>query len=161
LAPAKENIVVKAVPFEPAHRLNVLLTDTDQPWALHLPRLLEPHGVRAIRVTGVEQAVEAIEREPIHAAVVEMDAGLGGSLGLADTAPRGLKLLRILQRLTPTPPTVVVRGRRFDRRLDDRLLTEALKLRAFSVLDQPVELEQMLEVLRRLLQRHYGGVWPA
>ena len=52
-----------------------------------------------------------------------------------------------------------VRDRRFDRR-DNRLLAEALRLEAFSVLDRPVELEQLLEVLRRLLARYYGGLWP-
>ena len=68
--------------------------------------------------------------------------------------------MRVIQRLEPAPPTVVVRGRRFDSRQDDRLLSEALKLRAFSVLDQPVQLEQLLGVLQRLIERHYGGRWP-
>ena len=143
--------------------MNVLLTEGDEPWALQLPRLLEPQGVRTIHVHTVDEAVDAIEHEPIHAAVVDLglplEEGTVAVKGVADTG--GLKLLRIIRRLHPTPPAVVVRGRLFDRRTDDRVLAEALKLQAFSVLDQPVHLEQMLETLRRLLQRYYGGQWPS
>jgi DNA-binding NtrC family response regulator len=138
------------------HRLNVLLTDVDQEWAVHLPRLLEPQGVRAICAQSVKEAVEVIDRQPIHAAVVNLSLPMDGH----DAIDGGLKLLRVIQRLDPTPPAVVIRGRQFDRRADDRLLAEALKLEVFSVLDLPVALEQVLEVLRRLLQRHYGGHWP-
>jgi len=159
----------------PGGRLNVLLTEADDLWAEQLPRLLEPQGVRTIRVVSVDQAVEVIEHVPIHAAVVGIGAGkmdgnrlperAEGLLAQKSSVPfsgptAGLKLLRIIRRLHPTPPAVVVRGRLFDRRSDERLLSEALKLEAFSVLDQPVELEQLLETLRRLLQRYYGGVWP-
>ena len=145
-------------------RLNVLLTDEEDLWADQLPRLLEPQGVRTIRVVNVDEAVEVIEQVPIHAAVVGLGAKGDRSLfperdgRRVDTA--GLKLLRVIRRLEPTPPAVVVRGRLFDRRTDERLLSEALRLEAFSVLDQPVQLEQLLETLRRLLQRYYGGVWP-
>lgn len=149
----------------------MLLTEGDQPWSQQLPRLLAPQGVRTIQVHSVDEAMDAMEREPIHAAVVDLGLPLVGRegedkprrldearSGLVDTG--GLKLLRIIRKLTPAPPAVVVRGRLFDGRTDDRLLAEALKLDAFSVLDQPVHLEQLLETLRRLLQRHYGGLWP-
>lgn len=151
-------------------RLNVLLTDGGQPWAEHLPRLLEPQGVRAIRVSSVNEAVEAMEEEPIHAAVV--DLALPMSPGASNRTsritpcdpnrlPDGMRLVQLMKRLDPAPPAVIVRGRFFDRRSDDRLLAEALKLDVFSVLDRPVELEMMLDVLRRLLDRFYGGHWPA
>ncbi|MBI1369712.1 MAG: hypothetical protein GC162_13785 [Planctomycetes bacterium] len=134
------------------NRLNVLMSVSEQNWATQLPRLLAPQGVRSIVVSDPNEAAVLIERQPIHAAVI--DAG-------QPRDPGGLKLLRVIQRLRPTPPAVLVRGRIFDRRTDNRLLSDALKLDAFSVLDQPVELEQVLDVLRRLLERHYGGQWPA
>ena len=31
---------------------------------------------------------------------------------------------------------------------------------AFAVLDRPIEIESMLEVMRRILRRHYADVWP-
>ena len=148
------------------HRLNVLLTDGEQRWAEQLPRLLEPQGIRAIRAGDVEEAARVIERQLIHAAVVDIALPMDRRAeprkpreGVHEGGHGGLKLLRVIQRIDPSPPAVVVRDRRFDR-VDDRLLSEALKLRAFSVLDEPVELEQLLETLRRLLIRHYGGAWP-
>lgn len=132
-------------------RLNVLLSTSQQVWADHLPRLLEPQGVYAIRVTDVEQALDVIEHHRIHAAVIETGA----------RGRQGLKLLQVIRRMTPTPPAVLVRGRLFDRRDDNRLLADALRFNAFSVLDQPVNLEQILDTLRRLLERYYGGQWPA
>ena len=145
-------------------RLNVLLNEAGEEWADQLPRLLEPQGVRAIRVGDVNEAVNVIERMPVHALVVDVHLPMEKRLergGQADSAAAGgLKLLRVIQRVDPTPPAVIVRDRRFDARQDDRLLSEALKLDVFSVLDEPVQLEQLLEVLRRLLQRFYGGSWP-
>lgn len=152
-------------------RLNVLMTEGQQSWVQQLPRLLQPQGVRAIIAPDVDEAVRVIRQGPVHAVVVDMAVPMArvdesdGRVS-SDRSPEseagtgGLKLLRVIRRLEPAPPTVVVRGRRFDRRHDDRLLSEALRLQAFSVLDQPVQLEQLLEVLRRLIERHYGGRWP-
>ncbi|MEX2672022.1 MAG: hypothetical protein WD294_07930 [Phycisphaeraceae bacterium] len=158
-----------AVRSERDSRLNVLMTEGEQSWVQQLPRLLQPQGVRAIIATDVDEAVRVIRQGPVHAVVVDMavpmarlddadDRALASEQAQGGTG--GLKLLRVIRRLEPAPPTVVVRGRRFDRRHDDRLLSEALRLQAFSVLDQPVQLEQLLEVLRRLIERHYGGRWP-
>lgn len=147
-------------------RLRVLLADrSDGPWARQLPRLLQPQGVTTIRVTTVGDAVAQIEAHPIHAAVIDLATPIetdrnDPTVRSGHVVAGGLKLLRVIHRLDPTPPAVVVRGRYFDRKTDDRLLRDALKLDAFSVLDEPVELEQVLETLRRLLQRHYGGAWP-
>lgn len=141
------------------NRLNVLLTETDERWSHQLPRLLEPQGVRALLAHDVDEAVEILQQLPVHAVLVDVSIPMATAAG-KETSDSGLKLLRVIQRLEPAPPTVVVRGRRFDARQDDRLLTEALKLRAFSVLDQPVQLEQLLGVLQRLIQRYYGGQWP-
>src|ERR1051325_7425103 len=85
--------------YRPGGRLNVLLTEGDEPWALQLPRLLEPQGVRTIHVHTVDEAVDAIEHEPIHAAVVDLglplEEGTVAVKGVADTG--GLKLLRIIR----------------------------------------------------------------
>jgi len=145
-------------------RLRVLLSDGESDWAEQLPRLLEPQGVRAVRVGNVEAALEAIERGPVHAAVVALDlpgaSGRSGGGLREHRLPGGLRLLRVIHRLERRPPAVVVRGRAFHRLIDDHLLQEALRLGAFSVMDQPVRIEQLLRVLRRLIERHYGGHWP-
>ena len=41
-----------------------------------------------------------------------------------------------------------------------RALNEALRLGAFSVMEKPVDVEQLLGVFRRLMDKRYRGNWP-
>jgi CheY-like chemotaxis protein len=160
---------VVSVRQQPDDRLNVLLTTDEQSLADHLPRLLAPQGVRAIWAPTLDQAVSALERSMIHVAVIDMAMPVDPATGAGAAGPvrplrlpGGMKLLQVIRRLDRRPPAVVVvRGRHFDQRTDDFLLAEALKLDVFSVLDKPVGLEQMLQVLQRALQRYFGGNWPS
>ena len=43
---------------------------------------------------------------------------------------------------------------------EKRLLGQSLREGAFAVLDRPVSIEDMLEVMRRILRRYYADVWP-
>ncbi len=140
-----------------------MVTDRGERWASQLPRLLGPLGVEAYRVTGTDEAVQVIQATPIHVAVVDMFLDSDPeSVPRPNRLPGGLKLLQVIQRIQQRPPAVmVVRSRHFEPRVDNFVLAEALKLNAFTVLDQPVALEQLLAVLRRALERYYGGHWPS
>lgn len=147
-------------------RLNVLLTeDYPQPtehWTVQMQRLLEPLGVASFVARNGEEALEVTARVQIHAAVVDLStpmapparrrAGMG--------SPGELWLLDLLRRLPTRPPVVVVRSPAFSRVDMDRLMAEALRLGAFSVLNKPVDLERMLAVFQRLIERRYRGSWP-
>jgi len=152
----------------PAGRLNLLLSIAAwrQGGALEqLPSLLAPLGIHSIAAGSGEEAAEVIRRVTVHIAVVDLaiplqrsETAASSPLGAREAGPRVLQLLR---RLDQPPPTVVVRPRQPAMRESVRSLTQALREGAFAVLDQPVELESMLEVLRRILRRHYADVWPA
>ena len=141
-------------------RLNLLLTSgrwhegspMDQ-----LPRLLSPMGIHSIRVSSGEGAARAISDFLIHIAVVDLTVPL---LQEASDRAGGPRILQLLRRLDQPPPTVVIRPRQPVARDSARELTAALREGAFAVLDRPIGLETMLEVLRRILQRHYSDVWP-
>ena len=144
-------------------------------WADSLPALLTPMGITAYRATSGRQASAIIEQTPIHIAVVDL------GLPLDDSTPphaestqdqAGPRLLEILRRLPQPPPTVVIKRTR-SARDDRREVAAALKLGAFAVIDPPRtteptaarspstgDLEVFLEVLRRILYRHYQGRWP-
>ena len=72
----------------------------------------------------------------------------------------GPRILQLLRRLEQPPPTVVIRPRQPVARDSARGLAAALREGAFAVLDRPIHLEMMLEVMRRILRRHYADVWP-
>lgn len=146
-------------------RLNILLSYAgwqEDSWADHLPRLLEPMGVRSLRAGSGRQASEVIRQHPVHIAVV--DLGLPLEMGSSETraGEAGARLLELLLRLEQPPPTVVVKRRRTARD-DQREIAAALRAGAFAVVDRPLgtqDLEVMLEVLRRCLRRYYSDRWP-
>lgn len=149
------------------HRLNLLLSYAGwrpQSWVDQLPQLLEPMGIASFRVQSGREASEVIQRQRVHIAVV--DLGLPIDDKSAAPAPGnpsetgGTRLLQILRRLDAPPPTIVIR-RPVDKAAgNERTLHEALREGAFTVLDVPVQLEHVLELMRRILRRHYRDTWP-
>ena len=59
-----------------------------------------------------------------------------------------LQLLRMIRRINRTLPVVVVTGRR-----DQHWLEDALRLTAFSVVTRPLELEELLRQIARMMSR--------
>lgn len=128
------------------------------PWIDRLPKLLEPIGIHSLRAESGRQASEMIRQYKIHIAVV--DLGLPLDQSGAEAGPQVLELIR---RLDQPPPTVVVKRSR-SHRDDCREMAAALRAGAFAVIDRPrqqSDLEMLLEVLRRCLDRHYQNRWPA
>lgn len=153
-------------------RLNLLLSYAGwetEPWVDRLPRLLEPMGVHSVRAQSGEEASRVLRDVSIHIAVVDLALPLDvrGPAGDAlEEAPEfaegGPRLLELLARLDEPPPVVAIkRGR--TQRVDARDTSAALKFGAFAIVDRPrvqQELDVLLDVLRRCLERHYQGRWP-
>jgi CheY-like chemotaxis protein len=146
-------------------RFNVLLTE-DRPhasehWTRQLPRLLEPQGVAAYIARTGNEAVLLAERVEMHAAVIDLATPLvGGGDNRPAADPAQLWLVDLFRRLPRRPPIVVIHGGFYSQRQLDRLLARALKLGAFSVLAKPIDLEKLLSVFQRLVERRYAGAWP-
>lgn len=164
----------------PGGRFNVLLTEDrarpDEHWTRQFPRLMRPLGVHAHLAASARQALELADRVTFHAAFVDLatpketpaadaspsaaggvSANSGG--GISSGGGGGLWLLQVLQRRPQRPPVVVVNSRATQRQAV-RLLNEALRLGAFSVVNRPADLHPLLSVIQRLLERHHQGQWP-
>ncbi len=122
-----------------------------------LPRLLEPLGIQSLRAASGEEAASVIRTVQVHIAVVDFAIPLRSTATMAEAG--GARILQLLRRLDQPPPTVVVRPPQ-PARASARGLSDALREGAFAVLDQPINLETMLEVMRRILRRYYADVWP-
>jgi CheY-like chemotaxis protein len=145
------------------HRFNVLLTQ-DRPraaphWTDQLSRLLEPQGVVSHVARTAREAIDLAERTELHAAVIDTATPLGSSAQPAQ-GDGGMWLLQLLHRLPNRPPVIIVRMPAFTPSQAERALREALRLGAFSVMDKPVDVEQLLGVFRRLMDKRYHGTWP-
>lgn len=160
-------------------RLNLLLSSAHwryEPAFEQLPQLLAPLGIHSITTSSGEEATEVIRTIRVHIAVVDLSIPLhkpappqqATSASIAPNADAnrlamteaGSRVLQLLRRLDAPPPTVVVRPPPTASRESARTLAEALREGAFAVLDRPVPLEAMLEVLRRIVRRHYADAWP-
>lgn len=166
-------------------RFNVLLTEdrpqAEEHWIGQLSRLLEPQGVLVYVARSGHEAIELAGEMTVHAAVIDLSTPRGPRnprprKSEADSIetqlrrevsapqemmPAGVWLLELFRRMRNFPPTVVLRSPAYSRAEAERLLQEVLRLGAFSVLDKPVELEQLLGVFRRLVDRQYRGMWPS
>ncbi|MFA6046068.1 MAG: hypothetical protein WC718_13880 [Phycisphaerales bacterium] len=128
--------------------------------------MLEPMGVHSLRAQTGAEASRVIKSNPIHIAVVDLGLPLDEKSPETEPVPEleegGPRLLELLSRLSEPPPVVAIKRCRTSR--DDRRdMGEALRLGAFAVIDRPRDvndLNVMLEVLRRVLERHYRGKWP-
>ncbi len=159
----------------PDARFNVLLTeDRDHAaghWTRQLPTLLQPHGVRAYVARSGREAVALVNDVEIHAALIDLATpqdprsmgpgatGAGASSGYGEA--QGLWVLEVLRRQPNRPPVVVVNSRAIARNQAQRCLNQALRLGAFSVVNRPSDIEDMLNVIRRLIDRQYEGAWPS
>lgn len=145
-------------------RLNLLVSYggwRPAPVVDQLPLVLEPLGISTFRAYSGEEAADLIECRPIHIAVVDLDLPLRRAEP-GDTAARGGgRILELLRRLDEPPPTVVVRPPQPVARENVRGLGRALREGAFAVVDRPLQLETMLEIMRRILRRYYAGTWPS
>ena len=142
-------------------RLNLLLSHgdwRDDTFAEQLPPLLRPMGVNCVQARSATEATRVLETQRIHMAVVDVSMPMED--GVLGVDPAGSRVLQILRRLEQPPPTVVVRPPQPSAREAVRGLQNMLQEGAFAVIDRPFPVESMLELLRRILQRHYANVWP-
>lgn len=159
LPPYKE-MTDESIPSSKPNRLSLLLSYGGwerENFAEQLPRLLQPIGIDCLRADTADEATALIEIQQVHIAVIDLRIPLDRS---AD-GPSGERVLKLLRRMDSPPPTVVVRPRPATLRGATRGLSSALREGAYTVMDGPIKIEPMLEVLRRIVRRHYSDHWSA
>lgn len=141
-------------------RLNLLLSWggwRPDSWADRMAALLEPMGVTSLKARTARQAEQVIRTNPVHVAVVDLGLPLDFGSPSDEAGPRVLDLLR---RMQDPPPVVVVRSPRALRDMH-RDMCAALRCDAFAVVDRrSADVEMMLKVLQRCMDRFYHGRWP-
>jgi CheY-like chemotaxis protein len=128
-----------------SNRFTVLLANEQEDWHRTIRGLLEPQGVETVVARSGREALELIEKRPIHVAVLDQ------------TMPQlgGLQVVKLMRALQHSPPAILLANS-----LTTNLLHEALAMHIFSVLSKPVDFNLLLDALARVMKRHYEGRWP-
>jgi DNA-binding NtrC family response regulator len=128
-----------------SNRLTVLLANEQEGWHQTVRGLLEPQGVQTLSARSGREALRMIESQPIHVAVLDQQMPQLG----------GLQVIKLMRELRQAPPAILLASQ-----LSSHLLNEALGMHVFTVLAKPVDFNQLLDALARVLRRYHESRWP-
>lgn len=128
-----------------SNRLTVLLANEQEGWHQTVRGLLEPQGVQTLSARSGREALHMIESQPIHVAVLDQQMPQLG----------GLQVIRLMRELRQAPPAILLANQ-----MSSHLLNEALGMHVFTVLAKPVDFNQLLDALARVLRRYHESRWP-
>ena len=128
-----------------SNRLTVLLANEQEGWHQTVRGLLEPQGVTTLVARSGREALDLIEKRPVHVAVLDQQMPQLG----------GLQVIKLM-RERPAPPAAILLANQ----LTNHLLHEALGMPVFTVLAKPVDFNLLLDSLARVLKRYHESRWP-
>jgi DNA-binding NtrC family response regulator len=121
------------------HPFGLVVTGQAEIWQDALRQIVGPQWLRTYQVRGGDELLQVVQSGLADAAVLDDSAQLGLDV---------MQILRMIRRLSANLPVVVV-----TQQVDRRTLENALRLAAFSVVSQPLELEELLRQIRRMMVR--------
>ena len=124
---------------------SLLITDDDRGSRETLREIFEPEGFRTILAGSGEEAIEIIQAETIHLAILDMHM------------PRltGLETLQIVRQINALLPAILITARS-----SRELIRQAFSAKVYSVIPKPVTKNVVLYTVVRALCRVYGDEPP-
>lgn len=117
----------------------LVVTGEAESWRGALELIVGPRWLRTYHVSDDRELLSVVEHGLADAAVLDDSAEWSVDV---------LQMLRMIRRLDAMLPVVVLTTRR-----DRRWLEHALRLTAFSVVVKPLELEELLRQIQRMMVR--------
>ena len=121
--------------------VNVLASGANWAWPTALRDIFEPRGVNLLVAESTGEFVNVIEQVRIHTTIVDMDSEIGG-----------LAAIKIIRMDYPLLPCVLLTNE-----ADEEVLSKALELEVFGVIDKPVDMSILRELLNRLFIKKYNS----
>ncbi len=125
------------------NEINVLVGRSDWAWPAVIANIFAPRGINAMVAASAGEAMEIIERNRVHMAIVDIDSQMAG----------GLSIVRIIRGYEPLMPCIMVSSQS-----ERRVLTKALELDVFSVVAKPVDMGILQQQLNRLFMKRYNSM---
>jgi DNA-binding NtrC family response regulator len=122
--------------------VNVLASAADWAWPEAVRSLFKPRGVNLLVAQEPGEFVQVISNRRIHTTIVDMDA----------ERSTGLATIKIIRMDYPLVPCILLTSR-----VDADVLGRALELDVFGVIDKPVNMNLLQQVLNRLFLKKYNS----
>ena len=122
--------------------INLLANEANWAWPQAMSRLFRPRGVNLLVAENAGEFLNVIEQRRIQAAIVDMDSGKSNALAT----------IRIIRMDYPLLPCILLKSP-----ANEAVLSEALQLNVFSVIDKPVDMGILRQQLDRLFMKKYNS----
>lgn len=122
--------------------VNVLASAANWAWPEALRNLFKPRGVNLMVAENVNEFVDVIGGTRIHATIVDMDS----------EKSNGLATIKVIRMDYPLQPCILLTSK-----VDQDVLGKALKLDVFGVIDKPVKMDILHQLLDRLFVKKYNS----
>jgi len=119
---------------------SILITDDDRDCREALREIMEPQGFRTLLAACGEEALDIVQGEEVHLALLDMHM----------PSMTGLEVLKLLRQMRELP-VILVTGD-----ATASLIRQAQQARAYSVIPKPVSKSVVLYTVVRALFRAYG-----
>ena len=129
--------------FSQPASVNVMLANANWAWPQAVAQIFQPRGINALVADSTADMVRLVAHNKIHLAILDQTSGGENTSGM-----HTLKIIRNHDRLLPCILLA--------HNIDKHLLSEALALKAFSVVAKPVNLKLLAEQIHRLFLKYYS-----
>ncbi len=122
--------------------VNLLASGANWAWPEAVRSILRPRGVNLLVADGVNEFVHIIARRRIHTTIVDMDS----------ETSNGLATIKVIRMDYPLLPCILLASS-----ASEVVLGKALELDVFGVIDKPVDMRVLRQVLNRLFLKKYNS----
>ena len=134
-------LVMVAMPSQ-FDEVNVLASGANWAWPLALRDIFQPRGVNLLVADTPADFLNIIRRKRIHTAIIDTDPEKAG----------GLATIKVIRMNYPLLPCLLL-----TKAASELLLETALRLDVFSVLEKPVKMPILLQLLDRMFTKKYNS----
>jgi len=120
--------------------VNVLISDADWAWPQAVSKIFQPRGINALIAKSTNDIVHIINNNKIHLAILDATA----------TSQAAMHTLKIIRKQDKLLPCMLLA-----QKIDNRLLSQALELKVFSVLAKPIDLALLTDQIDRVFKKYY------
>ncbi|MFA5291444.1 MAG: response regulator [Phycisphaerae bacterium] len=122
--------------------IKVLINGSDWAWPDAVRQIFRDRSVELLMVRQADEALNVLQQRRIHTAIVDMNSKMLSGLGM----------IRIIRSNFPLLPCILLAED-----AEEKLLTAALELDVFSVMNKPVDIALLQNQLHRLFVKRYNS----